>query len=123
MRYLTDRKRATGLGAGGAGSHHHWKMIVSSISICVLTPFFITTFGLAFGRSYDDAIAFLSHPVSVVIMALSLIVGIQHFKMEIDEAVEDYVGGIARKLTLVAVTAFSYTLMALGLFALLKIAL
>ena len=56
-------------------------------------------------------------------MGLGLVVGLNHFKMEIDEAVEDYIHGIAQKLTLIAVSAATYTLMAVGLFALLKLAL
>lgn len=123
MKYLTDRKRAEGLGAGGAGSHHHWKMLVSSILILVLVPLFIVVFGSALGGSREEVLAFFARPVPALIAALGLVVGIRHLMMEAHEAVEDYVGGINRKLTLVAVTAFCYTLMAAGLFALLKIAL
>ena len=49
MNYLTDRKRAEGLGAGGAGTHHHWQMMVSSILLVFLVPAFVITFGLGLG--------------------------------------------------------------------------
>jgi succinate dehydrogenase / fumarate reductase membrane anchor subunit len=123
MRYLTDRKRAEGLGAGGAGSHHHWKMLVSSILMVVMVPLFIIVMGSAIGRDHADVMTFFSRPVPALIAGLGLIVGIRHLMMEANEAVEDYVGGIKRKLTIVAVTAFCYTLMAAGLLSLLKLAL
>jgi succinate dehydrogenase / fumarate reductase membrane anchor subunit len=89
----------------------------------VIAPFFIFTFGAGLGGSLEEVQAYFSHPCVVLIMALGLLVGLNHFKMEIDEAVEDYVHGIAGKLTLVAVTGLTYVLMAAGLFALLKLAL
>ncbi len=123
MQFLTDRKRAVGNGAGSEGTHHHWKMIVSSICLVVLAPFFIFTFGSGLGGSYEEVLAFFSRPFVALAMGLGLVVGLNHFKMEIDEAVEDYIHGIAQKLTLIAVSAATYTLMAVGLFALLKLAL
>ena len=123
MSYLTDRKRAQGLGASSAGTHHHWKMMMISMSLVILVPAFIFTFGSILGGSHEQVLAFFSRPFPAVVTALGLVVGIYHFKMEIDEAVEDYVHGVAQKLTLTAVSAFSYTLMAVGLFALARLAL
>ena len=123
MRYLTDRKRAVGYGAGSEGTSHHWKMIVSSLSLVVIAPFFIFTFGAGLGGTQEEVVAYFSRPLVVLIMALGLIVGLNHFKMEIEEAVEDYVHGVAGKLTLVAVHAATYVLIVIGLFALLKLAL
>ncbi|MGC8202166.1 succinate dehydrogenase, hydrophobic membrane anchor protein [Aliiroseovarius sp. PTFE2010] len=123
MRYITDRKRAEGLGAGRKGTEHHWKMLVSSILMVVLMPLLIITFGCALGRSYEGVLAYFARPVPAIIMALGLIVGLNHIKMEIEEAVEDYIGGTARKLTLIAASAVVYTMMAAGLFALAKLAL
>lgn len=123
MRYLTDRKRAVGSGAGSEGTQHHWKMMVSSISLAVIAPFFIFTFGAGLGGTYEEVLAYFSRPFVVLVMALGLLVGLNHFKMEIDEAIEDYVHGIAGKLTLIAINALTYVLMAVGLFALLKLAL
>ena len=123
MRYMTDRKRAVGSGAGSEGTQHHWKMMVSSISLAVIAPYFIFTFGAGLGGTYEEVLAYFSRPFVVLVMALGLLVGLNHFKMEIDEAIEDYVHGIAGKLTLIAINALTYVLMAVGLFALLKLAL
>lgn len=123
MSYLTDRKRAVGTGSGSEGTHHHWKMMVTSLCLVVLVPFFVFTFGSGLGRSHEEVLAYFASPFVALVMALGLIVGLVHIKMEIDEAVEDYVHGVAQKLILIAVNAATYVLMAMGLLALLKLAL
>lgn len=123
MAYLTDRKRAQGLGSGRQGTHHHWQAMVSSILLVFLVPAFVITFGLGLGGTYEEAVAFYARPLPAIIMALTLVVGIIHLMREAQVAVEDYVHGVAEKLTLVAVAAFSYTMIAVGLFALVKLAL
>ena len=35
MAYLTDRKRAAGLGSAKNGTEHFWNMTVSSYALCV----------------------------------------------------------------------------------------
>ena len=120
--YVTNRKRAMGLGSGRHGTHHHWEMMVSSILICILVPAFLVTFALGLGRGQQDAVAYFSHPIPALIMALSLIVIVRHLMAETLVAVEDYIHGTAGKLIQVAVTAVSYTLIAAGLFALARLA-
>jgi succinate dehydrogenase / fumarate reductase membrane anchor subunit len=123
MQFLTDRKRAQGLGAGGTGTHHHWQMIVSSILLVPLVPLFIFVFGSALGGSHAEVLAYFSRPFPAIVLGLSLVVILLHLLREAQEAIEDYVHGVAQKLALVAVSAFAYTLIAAGLFALVKLAL
>ncbi|MBE1285814.1 MAG: succinate dehydrogenase, hydrophobic membrane anchor protein [Rhodobacteraceae bacterium] len=123
MRYLTDRKRARGLGAGGTGTHHHWQMMVRSMLMTVLVPLFVITLGLGLGGTQEEVLSYFARPFPAIITGLTLVVGLIHLMNEAQEAIEDYVHGAAEKLTLVAVKAFCYTLMAAGLFALVKIAL
>lgn len=123
MAFLTDRKRAVGLGAAGTGSEHHWNMIVSSIALAVLVPMFVFTFGCALGGTYEEVLAYYSRPCPSIIAGLTLVVGMLHFKNGAQVLVEDYVGGVKRKLTIVAVNMLSYTLIATGLFALVTLAL
>ena len=40
MRYLTDRKRAIGLGSAKSGTAHFWSMKVSSVALLILVPLF-----------------------------------------------------------------------------------
>lgn len=123
MRYLTDRKRAQGLGAGRSGTQHHWQMLVSSILLVPVVPLFIFTLGFGLGGTYEEVLAYFSRPFPAIVMAISLIVITLHVMREAHEAIEDYVHGPLEKLWIVAVSAFAYTLIAAGLFALIKLAL
>lgn len=123
MRFLTDRKRAQGLGAGGSGTQGHWQMMVRSIIMVVLAPLFIFTFGAGLGGTREEVLAYFSQPFPAIVTALALVVGLIHLNQEAQEAIEDYMHGLPERLTLVAVKAFSWTLIAAGLFALVKIAL
>lgn len=123
MRYLTDRKRAEGLGASRSGTHHHWQMMVSSILLVPLVPLFIFTLACALGGTHEDVMAYFSRPFPAIVMALSLIVITLHLLHEANAAIEDYMHGTAQKLAFVFAKAFSYTLIAAGLFALVKLAL
>lgn len=123
MRYLTDRKRAQGLGSSGQGTQHHWNMLVSSILLVILVPLFIFTFGAGYGGTHEEVLAYFGRPIPAIITGLSLIVIINHVKNEAHEAIEDYMHGVAERLAIVLSSAFAYTLIAAGLFALAKIAL
>jgi len=123
IRYLTDRKRAKGLGAGRQGTHHHWQMMVTSMLLVVLVPAFIITFAIGLGGTQEEVAAYFARPFPAIITILALVVGIFHLMNEAIAAVEDYVHGMAGKLAIVAVTAVSYLLMAAGVFAVAKMAL
>lgn len=123
MSYLTDRKRAQGLGAGGGGTHHHWQMMASSLALVILVPLFVLVFGTGLGGTYEEVLAYYSRPFPAIVTGLSLVVGIIHLMREAHAAIEDYTHGTVQKLSLIATTAFSYTLIATALFALVKLAL
>lgn len=123
MQFLTDRKRATGLGSGRTGTHHHKRMLISSMALVILAPIFIFTFGVGLGGTYEETLAYFSRPFPAIITGLMLVVGVLHFNGECQEAIEDYVHGLKGALISAAVTGFSYLLIAAGLFALVKLAL
>ena len=123
MRYLTDRKRATGLGSAKSGVHHFWAMKVSSVALLILIPLFLMSYGPMLGESYEEVIAHFSRPFPAIIAALTMIVGFKHFNDGAQVLIEDYVHGLAQKITIILVTCLSYGAMATGLFAIAKIAL
>lgn len=123
MAILTDRKRAEGLGSARTGTMHHWRMTISSVMLCVLVPLFIWTFGRALGQPYDAALAYYARPFPAIVAALTLLVGMVHFRGGVQVLIEDYVHGPARKALLIAMIALAYTLAAVGLFAIARIAL
>ena len=122
MKFVTDRKRALGMGSGRDGTHHHWQMMVSSIALVVIVPIFVITFMLGYGEGYIDVVSYFSRPVPAILTALSLVIVIRHVMFEALEAVEDYIHGTTGKLVQIAVTGLSYGLIAVGLFALAKLA-
>ena len=123
MSYVTDRKRAEGLGSAKSGTDHFWAMTKSSAGLLILVPLFIFTFGSALGRSYDEVIAYYSNPFPAVVAALTIVVGWSHFKMGAQTLIEDYSHGFTRHALIVAVTCISYAAIAAGLFALIRLAL
>lgn len=123
MRYLTDRKRAAGLGSAKTGTEHHWQMMVSSVALCGLIPLFVFTFGYALGMSYEDAMAYYARPFPAIVAILTMLVGWFHFKGGVQTLIEDYVQGFARKALIIAMICTSYTAAAIGVFAIVRIAL
>lgn len=123
MRYLTDRKRAVGLGSAKSGVHHFWAMKVSSVALLILVPLFVFTFGCVLGGTYEDVVAYYARPFPAIVAVLTFIVGFKHFSDGAQVLIEDYVHGAAEKVTIILVKCFSYAAMATGVFAIAKIAL
>lgn len=123
MAFLTDRKRASGMGSAKSGTHHHWQMMVTSVALLVLTPIFVFQFGSTLGQPYEEVIAYYSRPVPAGIAMLTLLVGFFHFAKGVQTLIEDYVHGTARKLAIIAMICLSYGAAGLGIFALIRIAL
>lgn len=123
MRYLTDRKRAAGLGSAHTGAEHHWHMIVTSVMLTGLVPLFVFTFGRGLGMDYAEAAAYYARPFPAVVGILTLLVGFIHYRSGIQVAIEDYTGGFLRKALILGFIGLSYTLAAIGIFAIVRIAL
>lgn len=123
MRYLTARKRAEGRGAAHAGTHHHWSMTLSSVALAFLVPSWLYIFGSALGGTRAEVLEAFSHPFPAILTALVLVIGMRHFAMGAATMIEDYSRGTARKMLIIFVTSLAWVIAAVGLFALLKIAL
>ncbi len=123
MSYLTDRKRAVGMGSAKSGVHHFWAMKVSSVALLILIPLFVITFAPTLGEPYEAVIAYYSHPFPAIVAALTIVVGFKHFRDGAQVMLEDYVHGTTQKISIILLTCLSYGAMATGLFAIAKIAL
>lgn len=123
MAYLTDRKRATGMGSAKTGTEHFWNMTVSSVALLLLIPFFVFTVGPMIGAPYEEVVAYYSRPFPAIVAGLTLVVGMLHFKNGVQVAIEDYVHGLARKILIIATVCLSYAAIGTGLFALVRLAL
>jgi succinate dehydrogenase / fumarate reductase membrane anchor subunit len=123
MRYLTDRKRAQGLGSAKEGVHHFWSMKLSSAALLILIPLFVFTFGGILGASHDEVVAYFANPFPAIVAALTIVVGFKHFRDGAQVMLEDYVHGTAQKIAIIVLICISYGAMATGLFAIAKLAL
>ncbi len=123
MAFLTDRKRATGLGSAKTGTEHHWHMTVTSWILLILVPLFLIAFGPIVGEPYEAVVAHFGRPFPALVTAAMLVVGLNHFRHGVQVLIEDYTGGGTRKLLIIAMIGVSYGAMAVGLYALARLAL
>tara|TARA_R110002020_G_scaffold451607_1_gene665664 strand:- start:59675 stop:60046 length:372 start_codon:yes stop_codon:yes gene_type:complete len=123
MSYMTDRKRASGLGSAKSGTAHHWSMTLSSVALLVLIPLFVFTFGPALGGTYEEIIAYYGRPFPAIVAALTIAVSFHHFNGGVQTLIEDYVHGLAQKVSIVVMTCISYGAAAIGIFAIARLAL
>ena len=123
MRYLTDRKKAVGKGASHSGTEHHWQMQVSAVALAFLVPTFLFIFGRALGKGHAEVVATFSHPFVAILTGLVIFISMRHFAKGATMMIEDYLRGAARKAAVIAAISLSYAIIAVGLFALAKIAL
>ncbi|MBM9594819.1 succinate dehydrogenase, hydrophobic membrane anchor protein [Roseitranquillus sediminis] len=123
MAFITDRKRARGTGATGHGTDHHWNMTVTSVALVILVPLFVFTFGSALGRPWQEVVVYYGRPFPAIVAALTLIVGMVHFRGGVQIMIEDYSDGLTRKALVMAMICISYGAAAVGLFALASLAL
>ena len=122
MAFLTDRKRASGMGAAHSGTEHHWQMIVTSVALLILIPAFIFTFGSALGRPYEEVLAYYARPMPSLIAALTFLVGFFHFRKGVQTLIEDYTHGLTRKALIIGMICLSYGAAALGVLSVLRLA-
>lgn len=123
MAFLTDRKRATGMGSAKSGTEHHWTMMVTAFALLILIPMFVFSFGAILGSPYEDVLAYYQRPMPAAIAVLTFLVGFYHFRKGVQTLIEDYVQGVARKVLIIAMILLSYGAAALAVVAVLRLAL
>ena len=123
MAFVTDRKRAVGLGSAKAGTEHFWSMTKSSAALLILVPLFVFTLGPMLGRPHAEVVAYFARPFPAIVAGLTIVVGFLHFKNGVQVAIEDYSDGLTRKILIMVMTGVSYAAAATGLFAIARIAL
>lgn len=123
MRYLTARKRAEGLGSARHGTEHHIAMTISGWALLFIVPVFVFVLARTIGGGYDEVRATFGHPLVAIATALFLFIGMRHFAKGAQMAIEDYAHGAARAALVMAANAIAYLMIAVGFYALIKLAL
>lgn len=121
MRYLTDRKRAAGLGASGTGTAHQWFMTVTAVALLILVPALIFIIGQAIGLPRGEAMAYMGRPIPAIVTGLTLVIGMRHYAKGVKMMLEDYTDGLLREVLVIGTTLLGYAVMAAGLYGLIVV--
>jgi succinate dehydrogenase / fumarate reductase membrane anchor subunit len=122
MSFKSPLNQVFGLGSAGEGTSHWWQQRLTAIALIPLGLWFAVALARIDLGSYEAAIAWIRHPVTAVLLSLTVGCLIFHSWLGIRVVVEDYVGRPAR-LVVLLVSSFAHIfLIAICLFSILKIA-
>lgn len=108
----TPRARVKGLGASGHGAGHFWIQRLTGAANAVLMLAFACIIALMWGRSYDQAVALIGHPVVAILLLLAVLSVTVHMRLGMQTVIEDYLH--AKGLKLAAVLANDFYTVAVG---------
>lgn len=123
QHFFTSRKVANGLGAAHTGTAQHWFMTVTAVALAVLTPFVIAIAARGIGLDQVGVAAYYGRPRPAIILGLFLVVGMIHWISGTRIMIDDYLKGATRMWTLVGVQLVGWAVIAVGLYALVRMAL
>lgn len=122
-RFRTPIARARGLGSAKAGFEHWWIERVTAVALVPLTVWFVASAIAYGGADYEAFIAWLSSPITVVLMTLLLVALFWHTALGLQVIIEDYVHSGAKIWALLAVRFLCFALATTGILATLRVAL
>jgi succinate dehydrogenase / fumarate reductase membrane anchor subunit len=89
----------------------------------VLVPLFLFTFGRILGQPYEAVTAYYARPFPALIAGMTFIVAMLHLKGGMQTMIEDYVHGGAGRVAILLASGLCYAIAAVGVFAVLRLAL
>ena len=122
--YRTSLGRARGLGSAKAGVGGFITERVTAIALVPLVIWGLWSALTVARGGYSGAIAWITHPLNAVLLALTLVVGFWHMQVGMRVIVEDYIERKTTRSALLLLNLFACVLFgALAVFAVLKTAL
>lgn len=116
--------RVLGLGSAGEGVSHWWSQRVTAVALVLLGVWFVCALVRLPDLGYVTVAAWIAAPVNAVLLSLLLGTMIYHSMLGVQVVVEDYVIHHGFKIVTMLLLQFIHiVLAALGLFAVLRIAL
>ncbi len=115
--------RALGLGAAGEGTGHWWQQRITAVALALLGGWFaICLLSLELG---DRAVVvdWLARPLNAALLLLLVLTAAWHSTLGVRVIVEDYVHGALRVPLLVALQFLHAVVAAIGVVAVLQIAI
>lgn len=124
MSLRTPLARVRGLGSAKEGVQHWWGQRVTALALIPLALWLIVTILTLMVSTYAEAVAFFRSPFNAVFMALLIAATFHHGQLGLQVVIEDYVHREGAKVALLLlVKALAAVLAALGILAVLKLAL
>lgn len=119
----TPLNRVRGLGSAREGTGHFWRQRLSSIALLPLSFFVVGWIVSLRGAGFAEVRASLAQPLVTLVVALFLVIGLDHMRLGMKEIIEDYAHHEGSKLALIVLnTFFTVAVGVVSIFALLKLA-
>ena len=103
----TPLSRARGLGSAKEGVHHFWAQRITAVALIPLVVWFAISLIMMSGADYAVVRAWLGSPVVMVLMTLTIVIGLHHGQLGMQEVGEDYVHNEGMKLALIVLLRFT----------------
>jgi succinate dehydrogenase / fumarate reductase membrane anchor subunit len=103
----TPLSRARGLGSARQGVHHWWAQRITAVAVIPLVTWFAISLIMLSGADYAVVRAWIGSPVVMVLLTLTIVIGLHHGQLGMQEVVEDYVHGEGLKLALIVLLRFT----------------
>lgn len=117
----TPLGKVRGLGSAKTGTHHWWAQRVSAIANIPLVIWFVISMMGHASSDYTTLLSWMQVPFVAVLMILLVINMSWHMRLGVQIAIEDYVHGRARVVSLLTLDFATVVLAVLGVFSILKI--
>lgn len=102
----TPLSRARGLGSAKQGVHHWWAQRITAVALIPLVVWFAISLIMMSGADYAVVRAWIGSPVVMVLLTLTIVIGLHHGQLGLQEVVEDYVHSEGMKLALIVLLRF-----------------
>lgn len=118
----TPLARAKGLGAAHHGVGHWWLHRMTAVSNVPLVIAFVIIVASLSGRSWDDTVRIVSHPLVAILLVLAIVSVTNHMRLGMQIIMDDYIHDRGWKLVAVVANNFYAVVIAVAcLWAILKI--
>ena len=120
----TPLRRVLHYGAAHDGTGHFWRQRLTAAANAILVIFLLGLLVAIVGRPYSQVVGVVGSPLVAALLALFIISFSIHMRLGMQTIVEDYIHGEGLKVVLlVANTFFAFLIGAVGLLAVLRLAL
>ncbi len=122
MSLRTPLSKVKGLGSAKEGASHWWNQRLTAIAMIPLALWFSFSIALIAVADYATVTAWISSPLSTVLLILAIGVGFYHGYLGLQVIIEDYVANESWKIAMLIIVALLAVLFAsLGVVSILKI--